>query len=337
MSENKIAVVLMNLGGPDSLEAVQPFLYNLFADKAIINLPSPFRQLLALFISKRRAAKAQKIYARIGGKSPLLENTQAQAQALEQALQAQHPTKVIKIFIAMRYWHPLASATVKSVQDFNPDRVILLPLYPQFSTTTSASSMNEWQRLETSGVPTDTICCYPMDEKFLKAYEALIAESIAKVPTNINLRVLFSAHGLPQKIVDQGDPYQFQVESTVAMIAQNLALKDYRVCYQSRVGPLKWLEPNLDDEIVHAASEDIGVLVVPISFVSEHSETLVELDMDYRERAKELELCYYDRVPTVGCHEFFIASLAELVNNKLRKVESSACCPPEFKNCWCRQ
>ena len=339
MSQKKIAVVLMNLGGPDSLAAVQPFLYNLFADKAIISLPSPFRQLLASFISRTRNKKAQGIYQKMGGKSPLLENTVAQATALERQLQIQVTDKQVKVFIAMRYWHPLTPQTVTDVLAFAPDQIILVPLYPHFSTTTTASSLREWYKYwpENYPVGTQEICCYSTEQKFLKAYQGLIVAALTKVPTGQSVRVLFSAHGLPQKIVDAGDPYQYQVEQSVSILVKDCEISDYQVCYQSRVGPLKWLQPNLEDEIIRAANDGVGVIIVPISFVSEHAETLVELDMDYRDKARELHLPYYDRVATVSCNEFYIASLAHLVNNKINQIETYPFCPPEFKNCWCRQ
>lgn len=337
MMKKKIAVVLMNLGGPDSLQSVRPFLFNLFVDPAIIHLPAPFRHLIAWLISTRRSAKAKKIYEQIGGKSPLLENTQNQAKALKEALEKLIPEAAVEVFIAMRYWHPFTRDAIQEVRSFGPDKVVLLPLYPQFSTTTSASSLTLWQKLFKEKTATNTICCYPTEPGFVAAYQGLIKQAIAKVPKNISFRLLFSAHGLPQKVVDQGDPYEEQVNQSVAAImATDLKSYDYQICYQSRVGPLKWLGPSLEEAMVKAAHDGVSVLVVPVSFVSEHSETLVELDIDFRNRAKELGIPYYGRVPTVSCHPDFIQGLANLTIKTLQ--DSGPClsinCSKTARKCW---
>ena len=331
----RLAVVLMNLGGPDSLEAVQPFLQNLFSDPAIIDLPNPFRALLAKFISSRRAEKAKGIYEKLGGKSPLLENTEVQARALEIVLNDRVPDLNIKVFIAMRYWHPLTPDCIQAVQAWRADQVVLLPLYPQFSTTTTASSIKAWQ--DGFGNKVFVQGCYFNQSGFIKAYQELIQVELEKIPHGVPVRVLFSAHGIPQKLVDQGDPYQWQVEQTVAAVVAKQTY-DHTICYQSRVGPLKWLGPNIEDEIVRAHHEGVGVIVVPISFVSEHSETLVELDIDYRNRAQELKLPYYGRVPTVADHPDFIAGLADLVEARLAAQSSctQSLCPAMFTKCGCR-
>lgn len=331
----RLAVILMNLGGPDSLEAVQPFLRNLFSDPAIIGLPNPFRALLARFISSRRAEKAKSIYAKLGGKSPLLENTEVQARALEIALKDRRPDLDVKVFIAMRYWHPLTPECIKAVQAWKADQVVLLPLYPQFSTTTTASSVKAWQDIW--GNKALVQGCYFAEPGFIKAYQDLIQTELEKVPDGVSVRVLFSAHGIPQKLVDQGDPYQWQVEQTVRDVTAGRSY-DHVICYQSRVGPLKWLGPNIDDEIVQAQKDGVGVIVVPISFVSEHSETLVELDMDYRDRAQELNIAYYGRVPTVADHPDFIGGLADLVEVRVRSQSNcdQSLCPAAFTKCGCR-
>lgn len=331
----RLAVVLMNLGGPDSLEAVQPFLQNLFSDPAIIGLPNPFRALLAKFISSRRAEKAKGIYEKLGGKSPLLENTEVQARALEIVLKDRVPDLNVKVFIAMRYWYPLTADCIQAVQAWRADQVVLLPLYPQFSTTTTASSIKAWQ--DGFGNKVFVQGCYFNQSGFIKAYQELIQFELEKIPHDVPVRVLFSAHGIPQKLVDQGDPYQWQVEQTVAAVTANQSY-DYVICYQSRVGPLKWLGPNIEDEIVRAGQDNVGVIVVPISFVSEHSETLVELDIDYRNRAQELKLPYYGRVSTVADHPDFIAGLADLVEARLASQSScnQSLCPAVFTKCGCR-
>lgn len=337
--KEKIAVLLMNLGGPDSPKAVRPFLFNLFSDPAIIRYPWPFRQIIAWLISTLRAPKAQKIYAKIGGKSPLLENTQAQAAALEQTLKQILPEKDIKVFIAMRYWHPLTEKTVEEVNHFNPHQLVLLPLYPQFSTTTTASSLNRWRDAFKGKQKTTEICCYPTEPGFVAAYGDLIHHSLRKVPENSSLRLLFSAHGLPQKIVDEGDPYAIQIQKSVQAIMALPDLKafDYQICYQSRVGPMQWLGPNVETALQQAATDQKAVLIIPISFVSEHSETLVELDIDFQETAKSLGISYYGRVPTVSCHPEFISGLARLVQESVGNLEVKRpkICPSTAEKCWC--
>ncbi|HTT79584.1 MAG TPA: ferrochelatase [Stellaceae bacterium] len=305
------AVVVMNLGGPDSPQAVRPFLYNLFSDPAIINLPSALRLPLAALIAARRNRTAQQIYAHLGGSSPLLANTRAQAAALQEAL-----GDGSRCFIAMRYWHPMTAAAVAAVKAWQPDDIVLLPLYPQFSTTTTASSLAEWRReafRQDLSVITRTIRSYPTAPGLVAALAAAVGELLdaGDAPS----RVLFSAHGLPLKIVRAGDPYPQQVEQTAAAVAAALGRPqlDWRVCYQSRVGPLAWLAPSIDEELCRAGSDRVGVIVAPISFVSEHSETLVELDRDYRRLAEDYGVPSYRRAPAVGTDPRFIAALAELV------------------------
>jgi protoporphyrin/coproporphyrin ferrochelatase len=335
------AVVLFNLGGPDSLEAVQPFLYNLFMDPAIIRVPAPLRFLIAKLISSRRAPIAQEIYGHLGGSSPLLPQTEAQAAALKTTLNAVNPADEYEIFICMRYWHPLSDEVVKTVKAYGPDEVVLVPLYPHYSSTTSASSIKDWHRAAKSAnldVPTATLCCYPMEKGLISAYSRLISEKIDGMDL-ARTRVLFSAHGLPQKIVDAGDPYQWQIEQSSKQIVDTMALEglDWKVCYQSRVGPMKWLQPSTDDEIVSAGAEGTSLVIIPIAFVSEHSETLVELDIEYAELAKKSGVPHYKRVDTVGVSEDFIAGLASLVLRlKAGEVTSETggrICPGGFSDC----
>jgi ferrochelatase len=308
------AVVLMNLGGPDSLPAVRPFLRNLFSDPAIIGLPALLRLPLAWIIAARRAPVARRIYEQLGGASPLLANTEAQARELELELGAEY-----RCFIAMRYWHPLTAATVGAVKAWRPDEIILLPLYPQYSTTTTASSLAAWRceaRRQGLGGETRAIRSYPAAEGFIAAVAGLVAGTLAEADAAEKpLRVLFSAHGLPLKIVAAGDPYPGEIETTAAAVASALARPglDWHVCYQSRVGPLAWLGPSVDEELHRAGREGVGVVIAPISFVSEHSETLVELDSDYRRVAQACGVPAYHRVPTVGTDPRFIAALAALV------------------------
>jgi ferrochelatase len=306
------AVVLMNLGGPDSLKAVRPFLYNLFSDRAIIDLPAVLRLPLAWVLAARRAPVAREIYAHLGGASPLLANTEAQARALEAELGAGH-----RCFVAMRYWRPRTAAAVAAVKAWLPDETILLPLYPQFSTTMTASSLQAWhresKRQDLDGVVRE-VRSYPDAVGFVAALAAAITGVLDDAGTE-KVRLLFSAHGLPLKIVRAGDPYPQEVERTAVAVAQALRRPglDWRVCYQSRVGPLAWLGPSIDEELRRAARDGVAVAVAPISFVSEHSETLVELDRDYRRLATECGVPAYYRVPTVGTDPRFIAALAKLV------------------------
>src|ERR1700730_2447576 len=236
------AVVLMNLGGPDSPEAVRPFLYNLFSDPAIIGLPTVARRPLAWLIAARRYRIAAEIYAHLGGASPLLPNTEAQARALEAELGADY-----RCFIAMRYWHPMTQAAVAAVKEWQPDEAVLLPLYPQFSTATTGSSLTAWhEEAQRQGLasPTQTVTAYPTEAGFIAALAGLIDRGLAEAAgAGKTIRLLMSAHGLPLKIVRQGDPYPQQVESTAAAVVAALAqpIADWRVCYQSRVGPLAWL------------------------------------------------------------------------------------------------
>ena len=314
----KIAIVLFNLGGPDSLEAVQPFLRNLFSDPAIIGLPAWLRLPLARFIASRRTPKAIGIYEKIGGGSPLLGQTEAQARALEDALGSEHEWRG---YVCMRYWHPLTEAVVRSVQRFAPDRVVLLPLYPQFSTTTTGSSFKAWQAAAADlKVPTVSVESYPTEPGFIRASVELIKEALGR--TSGAARVLFSAHGLPEKTIKAGDPYQGQVEETAAAIGEHLGNIEWSVCYQSRVGPLRWIGPPTEAEIRKAGTHKQSVVLYPLSFVSEHSETLVELDIDYRQLANEAGVPAYVRVPTVGTHPLFIHGLANLVKANLWSTTS---------------
>lgn len=316
----RVAVVLFNLGGPASLGAVEPFLFNLFNDPAIIRVPQPLRWLIAKFIAKRRAPIARGIYAKLGGSSPILGQTYNQASALRSALAGGSDT--YETFVAMRYTAPRASDVAEQVRRFRPNKIVLLPLYPQFSTTTSRSSLREWQRHAHDReltAPVSMVCCYPKDAGFITAQAALINEAIAQLPPNVRFRLLFSAHGLPERVVADGDPYKAQVEDTAKALvaALNRPELDWRVAYQSRVGPLKWIGPSTDDEIKRAGAECLAVVIAPIAFVSEHSETLVELDMEYAHLAAESGVLNYLRVPTVGTHPAFIEGLAKLVRGAL--------------------
>jgi ferrochelatase len=344
----RVAIVLFNLGGPDRPEAIRPFLLNLFSDPAILPVPFFVRPLLARWITHARLAPATANYALLGGKSPLLDETRQQATALEQVL-GQPPLGVIaKCFITMRYWHPFSDETVRAVQAWQPDRVLLLPLYPQYSTTTTGSSLSAWREAAAGAglaVPTTALCCYFTDDRYVNSIAIRLrneyASVSAKLPPEVRLRVLFSAHGLPESIVRRGDPYQFQIERTVdaVMRAWGAPEIDMTVCYQSRATPTKWLEPSTEMEIERAAHDRVAVLVVPIAFVSEHSETLVELDVEYRDLAARLSVPGYFRLPTPSIDPNFIDALADLVRDALIHGDGSCSfaggrvCPDRHSGC----
>jgi len=334
----KKAVILFNLGGPDKLESVEPFLFNLFNDPAIISIPSIFRYPLAKLISKRRAPIAKNIYKAIGNKSPILELTQDQANNLENNLLEKGD---YKCFVVMRCWHPRASYVIKKVKEYNPEEIILLPLYPQYSASTSGSSINEWNdlcRKENYHVKTKTICCYPTENNFIESHISLIKKT-TKTLENNNFKLIFSAHGLPKSKIKKGDPYQWQVEETVKEIISRLKNDnlDYIISYQSRVGPLRWIGPSTDEIIIKYSKEKKGIVLVPIAFVSEHSETLVELDIEYKKLAEKNGCSFYKRVPALGIEENFIKGLAELVLQKEIRGNfiSSIMCPNKYIKCPC--
>jgi len=315
---SRIAVVLFNLGGPDRPEAIRPFLRNLFSDPAILRVPALLRKPLAAAIAGRRAVAAREIYAKLGGSSPLLANTIAQGKALEHAL---GDLGEVRAFPCMRYWHPRAEQVAAEVKSFAPERLVLLPLYPQYSTTTTASSLADWYaaaRRAGLSVPISAICCYPTQPGFIAALAEGISRSLDKAGSAYP-RLLLTAHGLPERIVAAGDPYPRHVEETAMAVIDMLNTPglDWRVCYQSRVGPLRWIGPATDEEVRRAGSEGRAIVIAPIAFVSEHSETLVELDMEYGELARHCGVPSYVRVPTVSTAPPFIAGLAYLVRAAL--------------------
>jgi len=334
----KKAVILFNLGGPDKLESVEPFLFNLFNDPAIMSIPTIFRYPLAKFISKRRAPIAKNIYKEIGNKSPILELTQEQAQKLEKNLLEKGN---YRCFVVMRCWHPRAVDVIKKVREYNPEEIILLPLYPQFSASTSGSSITEWKHLcekERYKIKTKIVCCYPTEKNFIESHANLIKKTIKNLENN-NFKLLFSAHGLPENKIKKGDPYQWQVEQTVERIMRKLRDDnlDHIISYQSRVGPLKWIGPSTDEMIIKYSKENKGIVIVPVAFVSEHSETLVELDIEYKKLAEKNGCSFYKRVPALGVEENFIKGLSELVLQTETKNEfvSSIKCPEKYKKCPC--
>ncbi len=319
--KEKVAVVLLNLGGPDSLQAVKPFLFNLFYDPAIMAFKNPLRWLVARIISRKRTPIARDIYQKIGGKSPMLGQTQAQARALENRLNEGKDADYA-CFISMRYWHPFAAETVKKVKEFNPDRIVLLPLYPHYSITTVGSSLIDWDKnAKKSGldIPFKVIRDYPEEAGYIEAHVDLIQKEIAGLEYPEEYRILYSAHGLPEKVIEAGDPYRERTEKTCRAIQERLGHPEHVVCFQSRVGPMKWIEPYTEDEIKRAGIEGKSLIVIPVSFVSEHSETLVELDIQYRNIADEAGVKDYIRIAAIGCHKSYISALANLVTGDVKE------------------
>ena len=339
----KKAIILFNLGGPDKIENVEPFLFNLFNDPAILNLPTLLRYPLAKLISNRRAPVAKKIYEELGGSSPILKLTKEQSSALEIKLNQSQTDDEYKCFIVMRCWHPRAKDVVKDVQLFEPDEIVLMPLYPQYSAATSGSSIKEWKdvcKKKNYTIKTSTICCYPTDINFINAHTK---EIIRKIKDLKNFKLIFSAHGLPEKNIKKGDPYQWQVEQSVKKIVESLNDEnlDWTLSYQSRVGPLKWIGPSTEDTIIENSKAGKHIVLVPIAFVSEHSETLVELDIEYKEIADANGCKNYTRVPALGINEDFIKAMSELIikkdeyrlNDSLYPPKTQ--CPSNFKKCPC--
>lgn len=358
----KTAIVLFNLGGPDSSAAIKPFLKNFFMDPNIVRAPWLVRKFVSFQIARKRSKnEAGTSYGFLGGKSPLLENTQAQARALEDRLTHLAPEQEWKSFIAMRYWHPFSDETVRAVKSWGAERIILLPLYPQFSTTTSWSSLQAWRKAckaEGFSCPETIFCCYPQQEGFVSASARLIREQydhfVRGAGNNAGMkppRLLFSAHGLPENIIKDGDPYQWQCEESARAIAAATGIDglDWSVCYQSRVGRLKWIGPSTEEALHQAAKDQVPVMIYPHAFVSEHVETLVEIEIEYRELAQKIGIPGFIRVPTVSTAPEFIDGLANMI---LKKSDNNAggdpavthsdiihpvqTCPENFSRCLCR-
>jgi len=328
MMRKKIGVVLFQLGGPDSLEAIEPFLYNLFCDPDIIDFPFAriARQPLAKLISATRARHVAHHYAEIGGKSPILEFTRRQAWALEAELRREFDARVV---VAMRYWHPLTQEAIAELAAFAPEDVVLLPLYPQYSKTTTGSSINEWnRRFHTNGwnPRTHLVREFYEDAAYLDAVVAAINGMLRDVEDISEVNVVFSAHSVPVAVIEQGDPYQRQIERTVDLVWQRGGWPARRhICYQSKVGASKWLRPSMHETIQRLASAGSqNILVVPISFVSDHVETLHEIDIEHREQARSLGIKDYRMMPGLNDSPAFIAALAGLVRARIQATERAA-------------
>ena len=326
---------MLNLGGPLQEADIKPFLTNFFMDKNIIGAPHPIRWFIARYIAYTRSKGAAKdSYALLNYKSPLLENTADQAVALQAALDVKKLNA--KVFVSMRYWHPMAAAVIKDIEAYGADRIILLPLYPQFSTTTTGSSVEDFKAAQDKKIPVTAIGCYPLLDGFIEASAARIRKALETAPAGT--KVLFSAHGLPEKVIQSGDPYQMQCEKSAAAIAAAAGLQDgaWEICYQSRVGPLKWIGPSTEETLQKAAREKTPVVLYPHAFVSEHVETLVEIDIEYRHKAKEWGVPYFGKVETVGTHPLFINSLAKLVEHEMAGQGHPQICGAAHQRCFCR-
>jgi ferrochelatase len=312
----KTGVLLLSMGGPDSLEAVQPFLYNLFSDPEIIRIPRPLRRPLAWVISRVRARRTRRYYEIMGGKSPQREQAEELARRLEESL-----GEGFVVRVAMRYWHPFTEEALEDLLEEDVDRILLLPLYPQFSKTTTGSSFKEFDRVFRSGrypdLPVLRVRDYHDHPLYIRAMVRNIEEN---VPEPGDRLFLFTAHSLPQYVLEEGDPYRDQTERTVRLIMEHFPGVRYRLGYQSRVGPIRWIGPMTEDLIREAAKEGVRKLVlIPVSFVNEHSETLYELDLQYRKVAEESGVEEFLRVPTLRTHPLFVEALKTIVLEKLKE------------------
>lgn len=321
----RVGVLLLNLGGPEQLEDVRPFLYNLFSDPEIIRLPFPWLQKpLAWLISSRRAKTSQENYKKIGGGSPLRRITEEQAIALRQQLEANGHNA--EVYVGMRYWHPFTEEAIAQIKRDKISSLVILPLYPQFSISTSGSSFRQLETLweqdpELQKIDYTVIPSWYRHSGYLQAMADLISRELDRSPNPDRVHIFFSAHGVPQSYVDDlGDPYQKEIEDCTKLIMQTLNRpNDYTLAYQSRVGPIEWLKPYTDEAIEELAHKGVkDLMIVPISFVSEHIETLEEIDIEYREVAEEAGIENFYRVPALNTHPVFINDLADLVEEALR-------------------
>lgn len=333
-SEGKVGVLLLNLGGPEKLDDVQLFLYNLFSDPDIIRLPASLSFLqpaLARIISSVRAPQSTQGYRSIGGKSPLREITEEQASALQSAIEGKG--QACKVYVAMRYWHPYTEEAMEYIKRDGVTSLIILPLYPQFSISTSGSSLRLLQRLfendpKLSALKHTVIPSWYQRTGYVNAMADLIEAELAKFNSTEGVEIFFSAHGVPKSYVElAGDPYKEEVEECVGLIMKVMQQRQFTnhhtLAYQSRVGPVEWLKPYTDESIRHLGDQGVKkILVVPISFVSEHIETLEEIDVEYRELAEKCGIEDWKRVPALNTNPAFISDLADAVLEALPYVGS---------------
>lgn len=311
----RIGVVLFQLGGPDTLEAIEPFLFNLFCDPDIIDFPFARigRKPLAKLISTTRARKVQHHYATIGGGSPIRRFTEQQARALQMKLVESGVDA--RCFVAMRYWHPFTAQAIEQLREAQCNEIVLLPLYPHYSSTTTGSSLNEWRRQFREVVPVHSIEAFYRHELYLQALVEKMDEALARFADPERPEIVFSAHSVPLAVIEKGDPYQRQIEETVELLVQRGGWSNrHRLCYQSKVGASKWLQPSLHQSLRELAAESVReVCIVPISFVSDHVETLGEIDHEAREEAAHLGIRQFEMTSGLNDSPTFIAALADLV------------------------
>jgi protoporphyrin/coproporphyrin ferrochelatase len=315
----RVGIVLFQLGGPDTLEAIEPFLYNLFCDPDIIDFPFARigRKPLAKLISTTRARKVQHHYATIGGGSPIRRHTECQAQALEDELRKQGLDA--RCFVAMRYWHPFTHEAIEKLQAARCDEIVLLPLYPQYSSTTTGSSLNEFRRLFPNDVPFHCVETFYRNPMYLDAVVEKVNEALSRFPDPDRPEIVFSAHSIPMSIVEKGDPYQHQIEETVRLLTQRGGWRNpHRLCYQSKVGASRWLQPSLHQTLRQLAGEQVREMcVVPVAFVSDHVETLGEIDHEARAEARRLGITRFEMSAGLNDSPKFIQALGQIVRQSL--------------------
>ena len=315
----RVGVVLFQLGGPDTPEAIQPFLFNLFCDPDIIDFPFARvgRKALAKLISTTRAKKVHHHYSAIGGFSPIRRFTIQQARALEYKLRAD--SYDAHCFVAMRYWHPFTAEAIEQLRATGFDEIVLLPLYPQYSRTTTGSSLNEWRRLFHDDVPVQCVDGFYRHPLYLDALVEKVDDALGRFRSSARVEIVFSAHSVPMTVIEKGDPYQQQIEETVELLMQRGGWTNrYRLCYQSKVGASKWLQPSLRRTLHDLALEQVdSICVVPISFVSDHVETLAEIDNEARKEAAALGIKQFEMTSGLNDSPTFIAALADVVESAL--------------------
>jgi ferrochelatase len=321
-SSRRVGVILFQLGGPDTLEAIEPFLYNLFCDPDIIDFPFARigRKPLAKLISTTRARKVQHHYATIGGGSPIRRFTEQQARALETELVNKGINA--RCFVAMRYWHPFTAEAIEQLRRAECDEVVLLPLYPQYSSTTTGSSLNEWQRLFRDHMPTHTVKTFYRHPAYLDGMCERIELALARFSEPENAEIVFSAHSVPVSVIEKGDPYKEQIEETVQLLMNQGGWHNHhRLCYQSKVGASKWLQPSLHHTLRQLASENKKeVCIVPVAFVSDHVETLGEINHEAREFAEQLGFQQFEMSAGLNDSPKFINALGQIVLEALGKT-----------------
>jgi protoporphyrin/coproporphyrin ferrochelatase len=330
-TKRRLGVVLFQLGGPDTLAAIEPFLYNLFCDPDIIDFPFARigRKALAKLISTTRARKVQHHYATIGGGSPIRRFTERQALALETELRGCGLDA--RCFVAMRYWHPFTCEAIVQLRAEQCNELVLLPLYPQYSSTTTGSSLNEWQRLFRADFPVHNVGPFYRHPMYLEAVIEKIAEALDRFPRPERVELVFSAHSVPLSVISKGDPYQRQIEETVQLLMQRGRWRNrHRLCYQSKVGASKWLQPSLHRTLRDLAAEKVReVCVVPVAFVSDHVETLGEIDHEARAEARRLGITQFEMSSGLNDSPKFISALGQFVLEALQdKVQS---CIPVYE------